>query len=129
MNICGDFQIRSSVPLKIYSQNHYISFNVFFFTIWSPWSFLRSLMGEEDYLFWLYFFGFIWNFFSRHLPNFLILCTAQIMKFSIEDFSSKSDQIRRKLQIWSHLLKIFFMEKFNLWAVMNSWPNDEWIYF
>ena len=27
------------------------------------------------------------------------------MKFSIKDFFSKCDQIRRKLQIWSHLLK------------------------
>ena len=31
--------------------------------------------------------------------------TAQKMKFSIKDFFSKCDQIRRKLQIWSHLLK------------------------
>ena len=27
------------------------------------------------------------------------------MKFSIKDFFIKSDQIRRKLRIWSHLLK------------------------
>ena len=27
------------------------------------------------------------------------------MKFSIKDFFRKSDQIRRKLQIWSQLLK------------------------
>ena len=31
--------------------------------------------------------------------------TAQKLKFSIKDFFSKCDQIRRKLQIWSHLLK------------------------
>ena len=31
--------------------------------------------------------------------------TAQKMKFSIKDLFSKCDQIRRKLQIWSHLLK------------------------
>ena len=31
--------------------------------------------------------------------------TAQKMKFSIKDFFSKYDQIRRKLWIWSHLLK------------------------
>ena len=31
--------------------------------------------------------------------------TAQKMKFSIKDFFSKCDQIRRKLRIWSHLLK------------------------
>ena len=45
--------------------------------------------------------------------------TAQKMKFSIKDFFSKCDQIRRKLRIWSHLLKkslvensIFFEEIF-----------------
>ena len=34
------------------------------------------------------------------------------MKFSIKDFFSKCDQIPRKLQIWSHLLKKFLMENF-----------------
>ena len=37
---------------------------------------------------------------------------AQKMKFSIPDFFSKCDKIRRKLQIWSHLLKKTVMEKF-----------------
>ena len=32
------------------------------------------------------------------------------MKFSIKDFFSKWDQMRRKLWIWSHLLKQFLME-------------------
>ena len=36
--------------------------------------------------------------------------TAQIMKFSIKNIFSKYDQIRRKLQIWSHLLKKSLME-------------------
>ena len=31
--------------------------------------------------------------------------TTQKMKFSIKDLFSKCDQIRRKLQSWSHLLK------------------------
>ena len=31
--------------------------------------------------------------------------TAQKMMFSIKDFFSKRNQIRRKLRIWSHLLK------------------------
>ena len=34
------------------------------------------------------------------------------MKFSIKDFFSKCDQIRRKLAIWSHLLKKSLMENF-----------------
>ena len=34
------------------------------------------------------------------------------MKFSIKEFFSKFDQIRRKLRIWSHLLKKSLMENF-----------------
>ena len=34
------------------------------------------------------------------------------MKFSIKDFFSKCDQIRKKLRIWSHLLKKSLMENF-----------------
>ena len=36
--------------------------------------------------------------------------TAQKMKFSIENFYSKCDQIRKKLRIWSHLLDKSLME-------------------
>ena len=43
--------------------------------------------------------------------------TAQKMKFSINDFSSKCDQICRKLRIWSHLLKKSLMENFIFCAV------------
>ena len=39
------------------------------------------------------------------------------MKFSIKDFLSKRDQIRRKLRIWSHLLKKCLMENFIFCAV------------
>ena len=45
-------------------------------------------------------------------------CTAQKMKFSIKDFFSKCDQIRRKLRIWSHLLKKSLMENFIFCAVL-----------
>ena len=34
------------------------------------------------------------------------------MKFSIKDFFSKCNQIRRFLQIWSHLLKKTLVENF-----------------
>ena len=34
------------------------------------------------------------------------------MKFSVEDFFSTCDQIRRELRIWSHLLKKYLMENF-----------------
>ena len=46
--------------------------------------------------------------------------TVQKMKFSIKDFFSKCDQIRRKLRIWSHLLKISLMESFIFCAVLES---------
>ena len=42
------------------------------------------------------------------------------MKFSIKDFSSKCDQIRRKLRIWSHLLEISLMENFIFCAMTVS---------
>ena len=41
------------------------------------------------------------------------------MKFSIKNFFSKCDQIRRFLRIWSHLLKKSSMEKFIFCAVIN----------
>ena len=43
--------------------------------------------------------------------------THKKMKFSIKDFFSKCDQIRRKLRIYSHLLKKFLMENFIFCAV------------
>ena len=39
------------------------------------------------------------------------------MKFSIKDFFSKYDQIRRKLRVWSHLQKKSLMENFIFCAV------------
>ena len=45
---------------------------------------------------------------------------AQKMKFSIEDFFSKCDQIRRNLPIWSHLLKKSLMENFIFCAVKKG---------
>ena len=46
--------------------------------------------------------------------------TAQKMKFSIKNFFSKCDQIRRELRIWLHLLKKYFMENFIFCAVKYS---------
>ena len=43
--------------------------------------------------------------------------TAQRIEFSIKIFFSKCDQIRRKLRIWSHLLKKSLMENFIFCAV------------
>ena len=49
--------------------------------------------------------------------NHQLVETAQKMKFSITGFFSKGDQIRRKLWIWSHLLKKSVMESFIFCAV------------
>ena len=48
---------------------------------------------------------------DRHIKVLLANYTLYIkIKFSIKDFSSKCDQIRRKLRIWSYLLKKYLME-------------------
>ena len=54
--------------------------------------------------------------FVKELPY-----TAQNIKFSIKDFFSKCDQIRRTLRIWSHLLMNSLMENFIFWAVVDVW--------
>ena len=46
--------------------------------------------------------------------------TAQKMKFSISNFFSKCDQVRKKLRIWSHVLKKSLLESFIFFAVI---PN------
>ena len=49
-----------------------------------------------------------------------LMYTAQKMKFPITDFFSKCDQIRRKLRIWSQLLKESIMENFIFCAVIEQ---------
>ena len=39
------------------------------------------------------------------------------MKFSIKNFFSKCDKIRRNLRIWSYLLEKSLMENFIFWAM------------
>ena len=48
-------------------------------------------------------------------------CTK--MKFSIEDFFSRCDQICSFQRIWSHLLKKFLMENFIFCAVNKVYPE------
>ena len=52
--------------------------------------------------------------------------TAQKVKFFIKDFFSKWDQIRRKLPIWSHLLKKSLMENFIFCAVKKFEAENMW---
>ena len=57
---------------------------------------------------------------AYHSMNYWILFTPQKMKFCMKDFFCKYDQIRRKLRIWSHLLKKSLMENFIFCAVLLS---------
>ena len=58
---------------------------------------------------------------------YMMHCTK--MKFSIKRFFSKCDQIRRKLRIWSHLLKKFLTENFIFCAVDYTCPPlGGWLY-
>ena len=47
--------------------------------------------------------------------------TTQKIKFPIKDFFSKCDQIRRKLRIWSHLLKKSLTENFNFLCSVSQY--------
>ena len=49
--------------------------------------------------------------------------TAQKMKFSFKDFSSKCDQICGKLRIWSYLLEKSLMKNFIICAVVSKTRN------
>ena len=42
------------------------------------------------------------------------------MKFSIKNFFSKCDQIRKKLRVWSYLLKKSLMKNFIFCAVFKK---------
>ena len=55
-------------------------------------------------------------YFLYHVKIFDELLDTEI-KFSVKGFVSKCDQIRMKLQIWSHLLKKPLMENFSFCAV------------
>ena len=52
----------------------------------------------------------IYEFYFKKLKN--SGDTAQKLKFSFKNFFSKCDQMRRKLQIWSHLRKKILMGNF-----------------
>ena len=56
-------------------------------------------------------------FFSKSVLHESYRKAAQKLKFSIKDFFSKRDQIRRKLRIWSRLLKESVIEIFIFSAV------------
>ena len=51
---------------------------------------------------------------------YLEIVIAQEVKFFINDFFSKCDQIPRKLRIWSHLLRKSLIENFIFCAVLQA---------
>ena len=55
----------------------------------------------------------------------IYLYTAQKRKFSIKDLFRKCNQIRRKLQIWSHFLEKPLMEKFIFYALVYAFCKTE----
>ena len=67
---------------------------------------------------------------ASHLNSVINSYTAQKMKFFIEDFFSKCDQIRSFLRIWSHLLKKSLMENFSFLCSDATWfTRSIWWYF
>ena len=60
----------------------------------------------------------LWYWSWSSWPIVMVCYTAQKMKFFVKDFFSKCNQIRRKLRIWSHLLKESLMENFIFCAVL-----------
>ena len=48
------------------------------------------------------------------------MCTAQKKKFSMKEFLGESDQLRRILRIWSHLLEKSLIENVIFYAVLHD---------
>ena len=73
--------------------------------------------------------AFLQNFLTKKLDEILVFEAVQIIaqkiKFSIKDFFSKCDQIRRKLRFWSHLLKKSLMQNFIFCALRYFKVNTE----
>ena len=62
------------------------------------------------------------RYFASQMFNYIMYWSQKVhkkMKFSIKDFFSKCEQIRRKLRICSHLLKKSLMENFVFCAVQK----------
>ena len=64
--------------------------------------------------------SWVFNWTEKNINHVTNTITAQKMKFPIKGFFSKCGQIRRKMQIWSHLLKKSLMENFIFYAVNPS---------
>ena len=76
--------------------------------IFSPTFVYRRLLNNR-------FYKDICLNFSRHSIHY----TTQKRKFSVKDFFSTCDQIRRKILIWSNLLTKSLMENFTFCAMLQ----------
>ena len=76
--------------------------------------FCKSFVLNNHLHFFFFIYLFIYFSFTNWFcwPRITIQITAQKMRFSIQDFFSKCDQIRSFLRIWSYLLKKSLMENF-----------------
>ena len=92
------------------------------------WSIQLFAYTKSEHRNWPWTKNLIWLVLTQHSTK---------KKFSIKGFFSKCDQIRRKLWIWSHLLKKSLMENFNFWEVQRiefqlkasgrRRTNDHWL--
>ena len=81
----------------------------------------KHLQWDIDLCWFLHWFQRADSMQNKSFPSRISLTnmtkSAWKVRLSIKNFYSKCDQIRKKLQIWSHLLKKFLMENLIFWAV------------
>ena len=87
---------------------------------------VEYLVKYSGFIWWRLVLSIWWNYcIGKFIEWYEIDClnsyTAQKMKFSIKNFFSKCDQIRRKLRIWSHLQKKSLIENFIFCPVLLKW--------
>ena len=119
--LCPPSSVEMNKSYWLFLRSKSRSFSKFFYS--PSRSLIPSLHSFQGTLFnWKIPFNKFQSIFSnsnnwiRDLYMFLIPLHKK-MKFSIKNFFSKCDQIRRKLRIWSHLLKKSLTENFIFRAV------------
>ena len=98
--------------------------------VWAKFSLILYSPALSFYTPWKHTFSDVFRGYRKATPgcNGLKLTnTAWEMKFSIKDFLSKCDQICKKLQILSHLLKKFLIENFIFCAVKIQTLTLKWV--
>ena len=96
------------------------------FTLYLPLLLVSIFQSRLDLVFFLYLkiwltwsIHVLWKMFFGDLVSYwpTTFITVQKVKFLIKDFFSKCDEIRRKLRIWSYILKKSLIENFIFCAV------------